>query len=62
MLTLLLAASCAAPLQEAHPLKLDRTGIEWQLPFETAVEHSRKRERLLMIKPVAFGTDRKGGW
>ncbi|MCZ6788252.1 MAG: hypothetical protein O7E54_13915 [Planctomycetota bacterium] len=50
----------AAP--ETHPLTKDRTGMTWVLPFKAAHEKAQKEKRLLMIKPVAFGTTRDGGW
>jgi len=45
-----------------HPVHLDRTGIEWALPFETARKRAREEGRLLAIKPVAFGTTVTGCW
>ncbi len=45
-----------------HPLALDRTGIKWVMPFAQARVEARRRNRLLLVKPVAFGTDRRGGW
>ena len=47
---------------DVHPLSLDRTGIEWTYPFEKAVERSRSSQRLLLIKPIAFGTTLAGDW
>lgn len=46
----------------AEECKRDCTGIEWTLPFKAAVEKAKKENRLLLIKPIAFGTDRSGGW
>ena len=37
-------------------------GIDWVLPFEAARERAKEENRLLMIKPVAFGTTPDGGW
>jgi len=51
-----------APIQDSHPLELDKTGMKWALPFERALESASERGRLLLIKPVAFGTSRDGGW
>ena len=48
--------------QEEHPLQKDKTGIQWVLPFEKAKEKASQKERLLMIKPVAFGTSVQGDW
>jgi len=56
----ILAMPCAA--QESGSKNLDKTGIRWQLPFEQALEKAKKEKRLLLIKPVAFGTSRDGGW
>ena len=41
---------------------LDKTGIRWAAPFEKALERAHAQKRLLMIKPVAFGTSPDGGW
>ena len=57
--TLLVPADASA---DDHPLNKDRTGMPWVLPFEKAREEARARKRLLLIKPVAFGTTRDGGW
>ncbi len=56
---LLLAAVAAA---DDHPLAKDRTGLSWVLPFKAALEKASASERLLLVKPVAFGTTRDGGW
>ncbi len=45
-----------------HPLAFDRTGVEWALDFSEARDRARASNRLLMIKPVAFGTTPDGGW
>ncbi len=45
-----------------HPLDKDRTGMKWVLPFNKAQEKAKAEKRLLLIKPVAFGTSRDGGW
>ncbi len=45
-----------------HAVQRDRTGIRWVLPFGNALREARHGNRLLMIKPVAFGTDASGGW
>ena len=60
----MLVASVAfqqAPLGNDHPVSYDRTGINWQIPFEAARELAREQGRLLAIKPVAFGTSPKRG-
>jgi len=41
---------------------LDKTGVRWVAPFEKALETAKTQKRLLMIKPVAFGTAPDGGW
>ena len=46
----------------ANALEQDRTGLRWVLPFPAAREKARAEKRLLMIKPVAFGTSRTGDW
>ena len=45
-----------------HPLNKDRTGMKWVMPFNKAHEKAQAQERLLLIKPVAFGTSSDGGW
>ncbi|MCI0589891.1 MAG: hypothetical protein L0323_24015 [Planctomycetes bacterium] len=47
---------------QGNPLAKDHTGIRWYLPFRTAREASADQGRLLLIKPVAFGTTPDGGW
>ncbi|MBI2920548.1 MAG: hypothetical protein HYY18_05640 [Planctomycetes bacterium] len=55
---LLLFASAAL----AEECRRDCTGIEWTLPFQAALEKAKKENRLLLIKPIAFGTEKSGGW
>ena len=43
-------------------LEADKTGMAWVHPFEQALEKAKTDVRLLMIKPVAFGTTPDGGW
>ena len=64
MPVVLIAAFLFAPAAIAakHPLTKDRTGIRWVLPFGEAKAAAAKRSRLLMIKPVAFGTKSNGCW
>lgn len=50
--------ACGAPAE----LLADRTGIEWTFPFESALERAKRENRILMVKPIAFGTTRDGGW
>ena len=49
-------------LQDEHPLSKDKTGLDWVLPFTEAQKKSENEKRILLIKPVAFGTSRDGGW
>lgn len=50
-----------APAPPSHSVA-DRTGIEWVFPFESALEKAKRESRILMVKPIAFGTTRDGGW
>ena len=43
----------------AHADQLDKTGIDWVLPFEKAPAKAKAEKRILLIKPIAVGTDRK---
>ena len=65
-LLIALAITLAAPLALAqnadNPLSKDKTGLRWALPFKTALAQSKTEKRLLLIKPVAFGTKPDGGW
>ena len=36
--------------------------MKWVLPFSKAQEKASADKRILLIKPVAFGTSRDGGW
>ena len=60
----LLAATAVAQEEPAakHPVLLDRTGIAWQVPFESAREKATESKRIIAIKPVAFGTTLTGCW
>ena len=60
-LSLLLLAPFAFAQEQARGC-LDKTGLNWVGPFEKAVEQAKQEKRLLMIKPVAFGTSSDGGW
>ena len=59
--SLLLVSALAGPASDS-PLALDRTGIEWVVPFTEARDAAREGGRLLFIKPVAFGTTPSGCW
>ena len=48
--------------QEQPSKNLDRTGVRWVVPFEDALAQAKAQKRLLVIKPVAFGTSPDGGW
>ena len=66
-LTVVLAASmllstAIAQDEEALGFKVDRTGIRWKLPFKTAHVAAKESGRLLLIKPIAFGTGPDGRW
>ena len=56
----LLASALAGPASGGG--ELDRTGIRWSLPFTAAQERATAEHRLLLIKPIAFGTEKSGGW
>ena len=51
-----------APEERDHPLVHDKTGIEWTFPFSKARKKAATEKRILMIKPVAFGTTHDGNW
>ena len=57
---LVLAASVG--VAQDHPLDKDKTGLTWILPFAKAQKVAEDGDRILLIKPVAFGTDKAGGW
>ena len=45
-----------------HPLAHDKTGVFWVYPFATAKKRAADETRLLVIKPIAFGTKPDGAW
>lgn len=51
-----------APAADDHPIQRDRTGVRWAFPFQKAQGEAKQRNRLLMVKPVAFGTTKSGCW
>ncbi len=61
MIITLLALALAAQ-DDASERQKDRTGVAWVTPFTKALEKATKEKRLLMIKPIAFGTSKNGGW
>jgi len=40
----------------AHADQLDKTGIDWVLPFEKALAKAKAEKRILLIKPIAVGS------
>ncbi len=44
------------------PFAPDETGLNWVLPFQKALAAAKQQNRMLVIKPIAFGTDKAGGW
>ena len=54
-------AAGITPAQD-NPIRKDKTGMRWALPFAKARQRSETEGRLLLIKPVAFGTSKDGGW
>ncbi len=60
MITLIALALAAQ--DDAAERQKDRTGVAWVVPFTAALEKATKEKRLLMIKPIAFGTSKDGGW
>ena len=61
MITSLLALALVAQ-DDVSERQKDRTGVAWVTPFTKAIEKAQKEKRLLMIKPIAFGTSKDGGW
>lgn len=55
-------ACLPARAQTENALVRDRTGIDWVYPFEKARAKAAEEKRLLLIKPVAFGTSKDGCW
>ena len=47
---------------ESSCLSKDKTGMAWIHPFAKALEKAKTETRILLIKPVAFGTTPDGGW
>ena len=60
-----LAATLPVQAQGADnelPFAPDQTGLDWVLPFKKALAKAKQEKRLLVIKPIAFGTAKDGGW
>ncbi len=51
-----------ASVSSVQTCRRDRSGVEWALPFTAALARAKAEERLLFIKPIAFGTSSDGGW
>ena len=62
LLLALFPLALVASAENDHPLSKDRTGMTWVLPFKQAQKTAAEQKRLLLIKPVAFGTSPDGGW
>ena len=62
MVNVLIVAAVVAAAPVEHPLAKDKTGVHWMLPFAEANKKAESEKRLLLIKPVAFGTTADGGW
>ena len=62
MASLILATAVLIGAGDDYPLSKDKTGMRWVFPFTEAQAHAAKEGRLLLIKPVAFGTTPDGGW
>jgi hypothetical protein len=58
---LFLSSLPSTSIQES-PFVKDQTGIQWVLPFEKGLSVAKERNRLLLVKPIAFGTTRSGHW
>ena len=54
--------AAALPAQDADPRCKDRSGVAWVHPFAEALKKAKASGRLLLIKPIAFGTTADGGW
>ena len=62
-----IAITATLPLQAQDangklPFAPDQTGLDWVLPFKKALAKAKQERRLLVIKPIAFGTAKDGGW
>lgn len=55
--------ACALDLPPAeHPMALETSGVRWYFPFDHALAVAREERRMLLMKPVAFGTTREAFW
>lgn len=62
LLSLLLFSPSSVVQEQESALDKDKSGMKWVLPFTAAKKASADGRRLLLIKPVAFGTSSDGGW
>jgi len=46
----------------AQTCRRDQSGIRWTIPFDAARSRAKAEQRLLFVKPIAFGTSSDGGW
>ena len=57
--------SCLLPLagaEEKPDRQLDRTGVNWVIPYTAAVKQARERKRLIMVPIIAGGSQPNGCW
>ena len=47
---------------DEHALSTDKTGIGWVVPYAKLRKESRKRKRLMLLVPIAGGTNKTGDW
>lgn len=59
---LLLNSPTALQSSQATHSIADQTGIQWTFPYAAAKEKAIRENRILFVKPIAFGTTRDGGW
>ncbi len=52
----------AAFVPAQNPACADHSGMPWVHPFTKAKETAAAQNRLLLVKPIAFGTSADGGW
>lgn len=62
MFTALAFTACLVCADEKRPLVTDHTGLKWILPFKEAKNRAEKENRLLFLKPIAFGSTAEGNW
>lgn len=57
-----LTALCGLASAQSEKRPLDRTGVDWTLPFTRAQALAKERQRLIFVPVIAGGTDRSGCW